>query len=68
MTTDYRLAALSVAAAYEVGGVPAVEDWLRREFAVAAAHARAEWLADHLAELDRLVQGVPDLPLIDAGD
>ena len=68
MTTDYHFAALSVAAAYESGGVPAVEDWLRREFAVAAAHARTAFLADHLAELDRLVQGVPDLPLIDAGD
>ena len=66
--TDLHLAARSVIAAYEAGGVPAVEDWLKREFAVAAAHGRAEWLADHLAELDRLVQGVPDLPLIDAGD
>ena len=55
MTTDYHFAARSVIAAYQKDGEPGVEDWLRREFAVAAAHGRAEWLADHLKQLEQLI-------------
>lgn len=73
--TDYRLAARSVVAAHESGGLPAVEDWLKREFSVAATQAVAAhvaFLAATEAELVRLAGEVralvPDLAAIDAGD
>jgi hypothetical protein len=65
--TDYQRA-LSVIAAYEVGGV----GWLKREIGVAEARGRAAAMTAYADTLDRLLvdcrRVVPDLRPIDAGD
>jgi hypothetical protein len=69
--TDYQRA-LSVIAAYEVGGVGGVVDWLKREIGVAEARGRAAAMTAYADTLDRLLvdcrRVVPDLRPIDAGD